>query len=130
MMTLYEDIGTVGSSVSKKPHDTISSYNVQCINLYEYIKANIRKPIDFLKVDCEGEEYRIFDSIPDVYFSTIKKVIVEFHNNTGPEVRSLIDKFERTGFDWQYEVNTSAASEVGLMYASKKKSKKESDANQ
>jgi FkbM family methyltransferase len=130
MMTLYEDIGTVGSSVSKKPHDTISSYNVQCINLYEYIKANIRKPIDFLKVDCEGEEYRIFDSIPDVYFSTIKKVIVEFHNNTGPEVRSLIDKFERTGFDWQYEVNTSAASELGLMYASKKKSKKESDANQ
>lgn len=116
----YDVIGSIASSATFDNGTAIDKYYVKCINLYDYIIEHEIGQIDFLKVDCEGEEYRIFESIPDEYFANnVSKILLEFHQNSGPEVQGLINKLERTGFEWKYSDGAGAQSEVGLIYAKK-----------
>ncbi len=44
------------------------------------ILDNIKKPIDFLKIDCEGCEYEILINLGRKYFEKIKKIVLEYHD--------------------------------------------------
>ena len=115
-----EGHNTLGSSITFNNIDTKLSYDVEVIDLYDFlIKKNITK-IDFLKVDCEGEEYNIFNSIPDEFLSNIKKIHVEYHNNLNGEVKQLIDKLEKNDFNWFFENDRDENSECGLIFAKKR----------
>lgn len=119
-LTFYEGDNTLGSSVLNNVGDFKESYEVKCINFYDFInKLNISK-IDFLKVDCEGTEYEVFESIPDEFFKTIKKIHVEFHNNDGEKIKLLTDKLNRNDFEWQFESGKNEYSNIGLIFAKKK----------
>lgn len=111
---------TLASSIAGDVSDFKESYDVQCLNFYDFLKFHDIKHIDFLKVDCEGTEYEIFNTIPDEYFKTIKKIHVEFHFNEGNKVLQLIDKLERNGFEWKYEHDRNQFSEIGLIFAKNK----------
>lgn len=57
----------------------VSSDVIQCISLkYIFDKYKIRK-CNFLKLDCEGEEYKILSALPGKYFKMIDKIVLEFH---------------------------------------------------
>ena len=115
-----EGYNTLGSSITFEGNDIKKTYDVDVIDLYDFlIKRNITK-IDFLKVDCEGEEYNIFQSLPDEFLSSINKIHVEFHNNLNGEVNQLIEKLENSGFDWFFERDRNKDSECGLIFAKKK----------
>jgi FkbM family methyltransferase len=108
------------SSITIDYNDSVS-YDVKCINLYDFIIENNIEQIDFLKIDCEGEEYNIFNSIPDDYFCKIKKIMVEFHFNDGNKINILTDKLNRTGFNWIFEKNSDDMNnELGLIFAKNK----------
>lgn len=119
-LTFNEGEDTLASSIYDKVYDYKESYNVECVDFYSFIESKGIKKIDFLKVDCEGTEYAIFESIPDEFFKTIKKIHVEFHFNTDLKVKYLIEKLERNGFEWEFEVGIDYNSEVGLIFAKKK----------
>ena len=108
---------TLSSSVIDSVSDYKESYNVQCVNIYDFIVLNQINKIDFLKIDCEGTEYKIYDAIPDEYFKTIKKIHTEFHFNDGIKVKSIIDKLERNGFEWRFENERDYNSSIGLIFA-------------
>lgn len=119
LVKFYSAVDSVRSSITSVVEDS-DSYDVQCISLYDFIVENKIEKIDFLKIDCEGEEYNIFNSIPDDYFSRIRKIMVEFHFNDGDKIKTLIDKLNRTGFTWIFENNNeSENSELGLIFAKK-----------
>jgi len=120
-LTFYEGHNTLASSLENSVGDYKQSYDVQCINFYEFIVKNNIEKIDFLKVDCEGAEYGIFENIPDEYFSTINKIHVEYHFNDGEKIKSLINKLERNNFDWQFEKNANMLNNIGLIFAKKNK---------
>ena len=119
-LTFYEGDNTLGSSIYDKVVDYKESYEVECVNFYDFIQSRGINKIDFLKVDCEGTEYQVFDSIPDDFFKTIKRIHVEFHYNTDFRIKSLIDKLERNGFDWEFEAHKDFNSDIGLIFAKKK----------
>jgi len=111
---------TLASSISDPVGDYKESYEVQCVNILDFIMMNQIDKIDFLKIDCEGTEYLIFEGIPDSYFKTIRRIHVEFHFNEGKKVLSLIDKLERNGFEWKYENDRDQNSSIGLIFARNK----------
>jgi FkbM family methyltransferase len=121
-ISFYSLDNTVCSTISKEPSsdDNFKEYEVQCINLYDFIVQNNIEKIDFLKIDCEGEEYKVFESIPDDYFSKIRKIILEFHFNDGNMIYILTDKLNRTNFDWKFSNGVNFESEVGLIFAKNK----------
>lgn len=120
ILTFYEGDNTLGSSLLDVVGDFKESYQVNCINFFEFISEKNITKIDFLKVDCEGTEYEIFESIPDNFFKKIKKIHVEFHNNDGERVKLLTNKLDRNGFEWQFEHDKDFNSNVGLIFAKKK----------
>ncbi len=43
------------------------------------INSEEKRSENLLKLDCEGSEYEIINSLPDSYFSMIDKMIIEYH---------------------------------------------------
>ena len=52
---------------------------------------------DLLKIDVEGAEYDIFESLTSDFLRRFKYMIIEFHNNNG-RVSSLIEKIQAADF--------------------------------
>jgi FkbM family methyltransferase len=95
------------------------NYNVvecQTINLMDYcFEKNISK-IDFLKLDCEGSEYRIFENLSEDFLKMIDKIIMEYHFNTDGRLVKMIEKLQNNGFTVNVpDVN----SEIGILVAFK-----------
>lgn len=95
------------------------SYEIESINLTDFLFFHQINKVDFLKVDCEGSEYDIFESIPDDIFSNIKKVHVEYHYNDGIKVMKIIDKLNRNDFEWRFDSDSNERSIIGMIYAKK-----------
>ena len=53
-----------------------------------------------LKLDCEGAEYDIIDSLPAEYLDKIQNMAIEYHfADTKPElIKNLITKIKNAGF--------------------------------
>jgi FkbM family methyltransferase len=73
---------------------------VECpsVNLMDYCKVKGITRINFLKMDCEGSEYKIFSSLTDEFIKNIDKISMEYHDNSDGRVRPLIARLERNGF--------------------------------
>lgn len=115
--TIYYDTDHgIVSSTFKQPDNIITTeYQVEVIDLYEFIKDY---NVDFLKIDCEGEEYRIMRNIPDEYLKNISKIVLEYHFNTGPELQELINQLDRTNFNYTIVQNPNVADgSLGMIYA-------------
>lgn len=124
LVTFYDRGDTLASSTSNNYDYFDEKYDVQSINIFDFILQNNIEKIDFLKVDCEGSEYEIFESIPDEYFSKIRKIHVEFHDNNRYNVQGLINKLERNHFEWEIESEKDINSSVALIFAKKKLTKR------
>lgn len=71
-----------------------------CMTLAELMRVNRVDHIDFLKVDCEGGEYAIFDSIDDLTLSRISRIVMEFHKmHPSHDHRRIVKRLEDVGFE-------------------------------
>jgi FkbM family methyltransferase len=95
------------------------SYEVEIINFNDFIIQNNIGMIDYLKVDCEGAEYDIFESIPNEYLSkNIRKVAIEFHHKLSDiKVQNLIQKLKNNNFN--IKIVYEQDSNIGLIYGKK-----------
>ena len=75
--------------------------------------------IDYLKVDCEGAEYEIFESIPKEFLTNrIRKIALEFHHNINDiKVVNLISKIKECGFETKIDYKDGDS--TGMLYARK-----------
>lgn len=55
----------------------------------------LNKPIDLLKIDCEGAEYEIFDALTDEQIKSIGAIRGEFHQLKGDGITRLSDLYSR-----------------------------------
>ena len=74
--------------------------SVKAISLQKIFDENDINFCKILKLDCEGAEYEIIDSLPDKYFDKIENIIIEYHlADSKPElVKNLIMKIKNAGF--------------------------------
>ena len=76
------------------------------------------KECDFLKLDCEGAEYEIIESLPSDLFTKINKTAIEYHMvDTKPELlKQLINKLKQFSFS----VHTRPLFvDIGFLFAKK-----------
>jgi FkbM family methyltransferase len=120
-VTMKQSISSLTSSTFGDVEDYKTSYDVDCINITDFMFFHKINKVDFMKIDCEGSEYEIFESIPDEMFSTIKKIHVEYHYNDGEKVKPIIDKLNRNNFEWKFDEGSNENSVIGMIYAKQKK---------
>ncbi|MEL7357718.1 MAG: FkbM family methyltransferase [Cyanobacteria bacterium J06560_6] len=76
---------------------------VEGITLKRFMKQQKISTIDLLKVDIEGAEVLLFDSIDDELIRSIKQITVEFHDfmlDISSEVKSIKARLKSLGFEY------------------------------
>ncbi|MCX6723780.1 MAG: FkbM family methyltransferase [Candidatus Staskawiczbacteria bacterium] len=72
---------------------------VDTISLDDFVRGNNIFRIDFLKMDCEGSEYKILFNCSKKTLGIIKKISMEYHDSDeNDNVRSLVEFLENNGF--------------------------------
>jgi FkbM family methyltransferase len=129
IVKFYEDNATLGSMIENyydngdnhylKPDMVGQTYNVNLVNFNDQIENLNIEQIDLLKIDCEGAEYDIIESINPEYLSNnIKNIILEYHENDGPQLKTITDKLSKNGFRYEIYGGTTE-SKMGMLWATK-----------
>ena len=72
---------------------------VKTVTLNEILQKYSIKHVDFLKIDCEGEEGAIMESTFPSSWKKIDKVAIEYHDNTSViSHQQIVKKLSRLGF--------------------------------
>ncbi len=116
IVTMYLDEDESGHSMYGTG---IKQIQVKSFSLQDVFDSNKLKKCDFLKIDCEGEEYKIIDSLPTPYFDKINKMCIEYHfADTKPHLLQEMIKRLRLS---SYMIDTrDILPSIGFLYAKKK----------
>ena len=78
----------------------LKSISVESTSLQKIFDENKISSCKLLKLDCEGAEYEIIDSLPPECFDKIQNMAIEYHlADTKPElIKNLILKIKNAGF--------------------------------
>ena len=94
---------------------TSSSIEVRATTLQKILEDNNIKKCNFLKLDCEGAEYTIIDSLSQEFIKKVEKIIIEYHfADTKPQLlKELIKKLQISSF----KITTRKIfSDIGFLY--------------
>ena len=90
-INLYETEHYGGSNIFGNPYDQ-SGYPVRSYTL-DYLFETLIDKIDFLKVDIEGAEHKVFNGISDENLMKIRTIAMEYHHSNTNYNEELRDKF-------------------------------------
>lgn len=85
--SLYTDLGNP------------NAVDVQCINIEQFIQENGLEQPTLMKVDIEGSEYEMFDTLTNDFIKSVNTWIVEFHYNYKDKAEQIIHRFLNLGFN-------------------------------
>lgn len=87
-------------SLYKRDISDGNKITVKTVTLEDYCNKSQIKIINHLKLDCEGAEYEIFQSLSLNFLQTrIEKISMEFHDTlTGHSHQEIIQKLETAGY--------------------------------
>lgn len=118
---------TLISSVEGSGSGYSTSQKVQTRTIKSIMDDYLYPEIDLLKIDVEGAEYEIFESLSSDFLKKFKYMIIEFHNNNG-RAPVLIEKILAAGFsidlrddDTRFAVDQN--SDRGTIFATRVNSK-------
>ena len=118
-ISFYEDESSLRSS-------TVFNNNSKAKNVFSttienyFIDKKLNK-IDFLKIDCEGAEYDIIESLDEDYLiNNIQKICLEYHFNKDGKINTILNKLKKCNFNIVFEYGDHQINnELGIIYAYK-----------
>ena len=107
---------TVGSGLP------MTTTTVECIDFDRYVREDLGRPIDLLKVDCEGAEWETLDALSTEAWGYIRRIVVETHLVAGHRREQMDELLRRAGFEEPVCLRSGWVNGLGrilLMYAEK-----------
>jgi FkbM family methyltransferase len=98
-----------------KNHTYRGTLQVQCVNLEQFIKNNGLLPPTFIKMDIESSEYESLAATSDEFFSTVKQISLEYHDNINDRVMDLVKRFLQLGFKIYLRKGDGISSPSGVL---------------
>ena len=120
-----DDTGLIKIYLNEKDQAAHSSYHksekyieANAVSIKDIIDMNKIENCDFLKLDCEGLEFKILDGVDDNYFNKIKKICMEYHilDNNFVVYKELKDRFRRLNYDI---TDVPSSNTMGILFAKK-----------
>jgi len=102
---LSPDNNTGGHSLHLKTHSD-NTIDVNTISLADFCDKERIERIDYLKLDCEGAEFRILQSNESI-LEKVRKMVLECHPHGDNTVDSMIVLLDRHDFDVTRESSNS-----------------------
>ena len=96
-VTLYINPDNTAHSIYDSTSKSIQIKSSTLQNIFDSNKLDF---CDYLKLDCEGAEYEIIDSLPKEYFKKIKQIYIEYHFSDSKHkmLEDMIKKLEESSF--------------------------------
>lgn len=125
-LALYSNAKTINLSINNSNHHHTNNYSptniitVPCISLTKFIEKIDQTDL-YIKCDCEGGEYDIFNTLPASTFSKINQVDMEFHLFT-PTHYSQFEILKKTFSKNNFKLNIISNPihrEIGFLFASR-----------
>jgi FkbM family methyltransferase len=92
---------------------------VNIVTLNDVFERNKLKRCDFLKIDCEGGEYNIFQNTKKDIFEKIKQISMEFHEMLpGQNHQELVQLLRNVGYKVKYGYH-NIESNIGYIHATR-----------
>ena len=108
---------TTGSSSIYKQTNNVEIVN--CITFEKFIQENKIEHINFLKIDIEGSEYEMFNTIDENYLrNNIDTIFLEYHIIDNYNIDDIISKLIKNNYEC---IMTESNDEFGMMVATNKK---------
>jgi FkbM family methyltransferase len=85
-----------------------NAVQVECVTLKQALKENNIDHVDYLKLDCEGAEWEILETIDEETISKIRVIVMEFHLKPREEFVKLLGKHRFNVFDSEEEWRNSS----------------------
>jgi len=88
--------------------------------LAEILRTQNVARVDFLKVDCEGGEYALFESVSDETLRRIQRIALEFHElHPSHDYRRLTSRLEQAGYQVEVErtLFDRCVAQTGMIWA-------------
>ena len=97
---------------------TSKGIKINSVTLQKIFDDNKIQNCNFLKLDCEGAEYEIIDTLPNEYFNKIEKIVMEYHlEDSNPE---FIIKLKEKLISQMFEIEIFPTMDgMGMLYAKK-----------
>jgi len=94
-----------------------------CMSLAGILESSGIDRVDFLKVDCEGGEYAVFDAISDETLARISRIALEFHEiHPSHNHRRIVRRLRSAGFHVKIErsLQDRYLLQAGMLWAIRK----------
>lgn len=104
---------SAGSRISE------NGYEVRVKNINDVLLNEIPNQIDYLKIDCEGAEYEIFEAINGDSLDKVKKIAVEYHDEKSKN--TILQKLKSHNFIINDDKNSIIFSSNPSLIQKKKK---------
>ena len=98
IITFYINPDNTAHSIFDTTSKSIQIQSRTLQNIFDFNKLEI---CDYLKLDCEGAEYEIIESLPSEYFKKIKQIYIEYHfsDEKYDLLDNMIKKLEQLSFN-------------------------------
>lgn len=112
-VTLYINPDNTANSMYDSTSKSIQIKSQTLQNIFDSNNLNV---CDYLKLDCEGAEYEIVESLPNEYFKKIKQIYIEYHfsDSKYEMLEKMIKKLEQMSFSI---IKESLEQGMGSIYA-------------
>ncbi len=91
------------------------SLEMKAISLIEIFEMNKIEKCDLLKLDCEGAEYEILNSLSNRYYKKINKICLEYHNyDKKQNIKNLKEKLTKLNYS---VIDKPSTNEMGMLFA-------------
>ena len=97
-ITFYINSDNTAHSIYDSTSNSIQVKSSTLQNIFDINKLDI---CDYLKLDCEGAEYEIIESLPNEYFKKIKQIYIEYHfsDSKGQMLENMLKKLKQLSFN-------------------------------
>lgn len=68
------------------------------VRAFADVVAAVGRPIDILKLDCEGSEYSIVEETTARDWQPVRRVVMEYHPEDPARLRALVSRMQEFGF--------------------------------
>lgn len=117
----FENIDSGMSTIKNEfpSENKINEYEIDAIHINTIFEKYNLDYVDYLKVDCEGSEFDIFESMDENFLSNkISKIAIECHDYfESIKVQNLKSKLENCGFVLSHKFDEVIP--LGMIYAKK-----------
>jgi FkbM family methyltransferase len=99
---VYSTISSIFETDANGKSDNKTKITVPSITPNTLIEKCIEEDvIDLMKVDIEGAEYKLFESISDSNLKKVNKFMIEFHNNDNYQVMNILTKLAKNDYTYK-----------------------------